>query len=352
MRMSVTRRAVVRGATIGVAALLATVSSTTLSFAASKTIGVSIPTLDNPFWVRAVDFAEAAAKALDVELVVVGAENKEDKQLTDVQSLIARGVDALVITPQSTASAPGLIKLANRANLPIMVVDRYPGFEANNANAPYLGFIGPNDVTAGQDIVKALVAKGGKKLVGLGGNAGSSVAEGRQQGLEEQVKAAGVDLVQYVSAGESEDDGYGAMQNLLAAHPSGTIDAVWCYNDGLCLGAFRAIKQAGRDKEIILGGMDLVPQALDLIQQKTNFVFSTGGHWLQLGFGVMIATDKINGHDPISTDIRLDLLGVDGENFSTFKTQFVDNTPPYDVKEYTLTNNPKATAQTFPLKVK
>jgi ABC-type sugar transport system substrate-binding protein len=126
---------------------------------------------------------------------------------------------------------------------------------------------------------------------------------------------------------------------------------VWCYNDALCLGAFRAIRQAGREGEIRLGGMDLVPQALELIEQESNYVFSTGGHWLQLGFGVMIAFDKLNGKDPLQTDIRLSLLGVDSENFAKFKEQFIDNAPPHDVKQYTLTHNPSATSQTFPLEV-
>jgi simple sugar transport system substrate-binding protein/ribose transport system substrate-binding protein len=179
------------------------------------------------------------------------------------------------------------------------------------------------------------------------------VAEGRQQGLETAIKdGSGTELVQYVGVGESEDDGYQAMQNLLAAHGPGTIDSVWCYNDALCLGAFRAVRQAGRDKEIRLGGMDLVPQALDLIQQGSNYVFSTGGHWLQLGFGVMVAFDAMNGHKPLDTDIRLDLLGVNSKNFTTFKSQFIDNPPPYDVKEFTISYNPKATAQTFPLQTK
>lgn len=351
MSFAISRRALARVAALPL--MLAAVGLTPpLAQAKEATIGVSIPTLDNPFWVRAVDFAEHAAKTLGVKLVVVGAENREEKQLADVQSLLARGVDALVVTPQSTASAPGIIKLANRANLPIVIVDRYPGFEAKNANAPYLAFIGPDDVTAGRDIANFLIKSGSKKIVGLGGLPGSSVAEGRQRGLDEAIKASGATLVQYVGAGESEDNGYTAMQNLLAAHPAGSIDGVWCYNDALCLGAFRAVRQAKREGEIRLGGMDLVPQALDLIDKKTNYVFSTGGHWLQLGFGVMIAYDKINGHDPIKSDIRLELLGVNGENFGKFKAQFIDSAPPYNVKDYTLTNNPKATAQTFPLQVK
>jgi simple sugar transport system substrate-binding protein/ribose transport system substrate-binding protein len=350
MSSNLTRRGLIRAASATALSLGALVSATSFASAQTTTIGVSIPTLDNPFWVNAVNFAEHAADALGIELVVVGAENREDKQLADVQSLIAGGASALVVTPQSTASAPGLIMLADRAGLPIVIVDRYPGFEPENADAPYVAFIGPNDVTAGRDIAQYLIDQGATKLVGLGGLPGSSVAEGRQQGLDEAVAgASGVELVQYVGAGESEDAGYQAMQNLLAAHGAGEIDAVWCYNDALCLGAFRAIRQAGRDGEIKLGGMDLVPQALDLIEQGTNFVFSTGGHWLQLGFGVMIAFDAVNGHPPIDSDIRLDLLGVNGENFAAFKEQFIDNAPPYDVTQYTITNNPATTAQTFPL---
>ncbi|MGH6754339.1 MAG: substrate-binding domain-containing protein, partial [Bradyrhizobium sp.] len=325
MSLNVTRRALLCAAGATALGLSALVSATSFAIAQSKTIGVSIPTLDNPFWVNAVTFAKHAADGLGIKLVVVGAENREDKQLADVQSLIAGGANALVVTPQSTASAPGLIMLAKRANLPIVIVDRYPGFAAENDKAPYVAFIGPNDVSAGRDIAQYLIGQGARKIVGLGGLPGSSVAEGRQQGLDEAVKAAsGVELVQYVGAGESEDAGYQAMQNLLAAHGAGKIDAVWCYNDALCLGAFRAIRQAGRDKEIKLGGMDLVPQALDLIQQGTNYVFSTGGHWLQLGFGVMIAFDAVNGHKPLKTDVRLDLLGVNGKNFADFKTQFID----------------------------
>jgi len=317
-------------------------------------IGVSVPTLDNVFWVRAVDFAKHTANTLGVELVVVGAENKEEKQLNDVQSLISRGVKALVVTPQSTATAPGLIRLANRSNIPIMIVDRYPGFPAKNDKAPYLGFIGPDDVTAGRDITNALVNKGATKIVGIGGLPGSSVAEGRQKGLNEAVSEAagkGVKLVQYIGAGESQDNGYSAMQNLLAAHPAGTIDGVWCYNDSLAIGAYRAIQQAGRSNEIVIGGMDLTPDALNLIEKKTNFIYSTGGHWLQVGFGVMIAYDALNGHPPIKDDIRLSLIGVDSANFAKFKQEYIDNPPPFNVKDYVVTFNAKADRQTFPLLV-
>lgn len=349
MTISANRRSFIRNVGLVGAVAVGLISATSLANAAKVKIGLSVPTLDNPFWVNAVNFAKHAADGLGVDLTIVASEGKEEKQLADVQSMISNGVQALVITPISTANAAGLIKLANKAKLPAMMVDRYPGFEPDNKDAPYLGFIGPNDVSAGRDIAKALLAAGSKKIVGIGGVPGSSVADGREKGLRE---AAGAALVQYVAAGESEDKGYEAMQNLLAAHPKGTIDGVWCYNDGLCLGAYRAIKQAGRDNEIKIASMDLVPQVLELIEKKTNYTFSTGGHWLQLGFGVIMAYDKVNGRDPLTKIARLDLLGVNGDNFATFKKQFIDNPPPYNVKDFSLTYNAKATSQQFPLATK
>jgi len=344
------------------ALLFATCAPLTLTFSAAAqptaqqqhvTIGVSIPTLDNPFWVRSVNFAEHVARQLGAELVIVDAQNREDKQIGDVQSLVSRGVQALVVTPQSTASAPGLIRIAGRAGLPVMIVDRHPGFPAQNKDAPYLGFIGPDDVYAGRAIANHLISTGAKKIVAIGGFPGSSVAEGRKAGLEEAMAAhPEVTLVQYFGAGESEEAGYQAMQNLLSAHGKGEIDGVWCYNDALCLGAFRTIRQAGRSNEIKLAGMDLVPQAVDLIAQDTNYVFSTGGHWLQLGFAVLIAYDKVQGHDPLERNILLSLLDVDSASFDKFKAQFIDAQPPYEVKAYSLTFNPKAQRQTFPLKIK
>lgn len=66
----------------------------------------------------------------------------------------------------------------------------------------------------------------------------------------------------------------------------------------------------------------------------------------------MIAYDKLHNHNPINTDIRLNLLGVNSTNFATFEKQFIDSPPPYDVKQYTLTNNPATTSQIFPLQTK
>ncbi len=290
-------------------------------------IGASVPYMNDPAWTRIVDYAQYVAKILDVDLVVVDAAGKEDKQIADVQSLLARNVSALVFVPVSKANAPAIIRMADRAKIPAIATDLYPGFPANNPDAPYLTFVGPDNVAAGRKIAEFMIDHGVKNFVAIGGTPGDSNNQERSQGMRDAIAAAagkGVKLLQYVGVLQSEDNGYATMQNLLSAHPKGAIDGGWCYNDALCVGAYRAIKQAGRDNEIKIGSMDLNPQALDLIKDKTNFIYSIGGHWVMLGFATMIAYDYLHGHKPLSEFSRIEDVGVDASGFDKFKAEYIE----------------------------
>ena len=336
---------------VGVAAA---VSATSSAEAVEKklVIGASVPLLNDPAWVRIIDYGQYVAKQLGVELAVVDAQGKEDKQIADVQSLLSRGVDVLVFVPVSAANAPAIIRLANRAKVPAIADDRYPGFPANNPDAPYLTFVGPDNVDCGRKIGEYMISHGVKNFVAVEGTPGDANNQERTKGFKDAVAAHagdGVKLLQEIGVLQTEDNGYAAMQNLLSAHPSGTIDGVFCYNDALCVGAYRAIKQAGRDKEIRLGATDLNPQALDLIKADTNYIYSIGGHWVMVGFAVMIAYDYMHGHKPLSEFSRIEDVGVDAAGFEKFKAHYIDALPSFDIKQYMLTFNPNAKTQTPPL---
>lgn len=299
------------------------------------TIGVSYPTANSPFWQRYTDFIEDGGDQLGVEINAVSADENEQKQLSDVQNLISQGVDGLIITPQSTSIAPTLLRAAKRADIPVVVTDRYPGYEpGEQEEADYVAFLGPNDEQAGRGIAEALAEAGGDKFLALGGVPGNSVAEGRKTGLEQGLDAAGAELVQFQAAGDSEENGLTTMENMLQANPSGSANAIWCFNDNLCQGAIRAASNAGRDGEFVFGGMDLTPQAISAIEEGT-YTVSFGGHWLQGGFGLAILFDKINGTDPAEPIVKLDLLKVDSSNVERFKEKYLDNPPEYDFNELT-----------------
>jgi ABC-type sugar transport system substrate-binding protein len=341
-------------ATVVTLGLIGAFSQTSPAAAEEKklVIGASVPLLNDPAWVRIIDYAQFVAKQLDVTLDVVDAQGKEDKQINDIQSLLSKHIDALLFVPVSAANAPAIIRLANRAKVPAVATDRYPGFPANNPDNPYMTFVGPDNVECGRKIGEYLIAHGAKNFVAVEGTPGDANNQERTQGMHDAIAAhasVGVRMVQEVGALQTEDNGYQLMQNLLAAHPRGTVDGVFCYNDALCVGAYRAIKQAGRDKEMILGATDLNPQALDLIKAKTNYVYSIGGHWVMVGFATMIAYDYLHGHKPLSEFSRIEDVGVDASGFERFKDQYIDHLPSFDIKQYMLTFNPKATTQTPPL---
>ena len=317
--------------------------STSSSPAEDLTVGVSYPTADNVFWSSYMAFVEDGAEQLGIEIVAVAAENDEDKQINDVENLIAQGVDGLIITPQSTAVARSLLRSANEAGIPVVVTDRHPGYDpGEDPDADYIGFIGPNDVTAGSGIAESLIELGATGILALGGQPGSSVAEGRQQGLEEAVEASDAEIVQYQGVGESEEDGLQGAENMLQANPSDTADAFWCYNDSLCMGAIQALRNADRADEFVVGGMDLTPAAIEAIEDGTYDV-SFGGHWLQGGFGLIMLYDSLNGVDPAEPIVKLDLLKVDADNVADFIDQYIDNPPTYDFNDLSRFQNPDAT---------
>ena len=319
--------------------------ATTAPSAAMKsyTIGVSYPTSNSPFWQAYLAFVNDGAKQLGITINAVSADTNEQKQVADIQNLISQGVDGMIITPQSTAVAPQELKLISDAHIKVVVVDRYPGYDpGTHPDADYVAFLGPNDVQAGQGIAEALIAAGGNKILALGGLNGSSVAEGRKTGLNQGIAAKSGTLVQYIAAGETVELGLSNAESMIQAHPAGTANAFWCYNDNLCMGAIKAAKNAGRSADFKFGGMDLTPDAITAISDG-SYTVSFGGHWLQGGFGLIALYDALNGKAPKTAVVKLNLLQIDSSNVAKFKAQYIDNPPVYDFKQLSQVFNPAAT---------
>ena len=87
--------------------------------------------------------------------------------------------------------------------------------------------------------------------------------------------------------------------------------------------------------------MDLNEDAVNAIKAG-DLAFSTGGHWLQGGFGLITLYDALHGVEPAERIIKLDLLGVDKTNVDQFLEEFVNNPPSYDIPNLSRANNPDA----------
>lgn len=301
------------------------------------TIGYSYPTKNNEFWGNALEHVNLAAEQFGVKILADDANNKQEEQISDVQNMIASGIQGLILAPQDASVVPGILSEAKAKNIPVIIVDRYPG-EDVKAGTDYLAFIGPNDVTAGYSIAKSLIDGGAKKIVALGGFDGTSVAEGRKEGLEKAIaESPGVELLQYLAAGENMDQGATAMTNLVQAQPD--LDGVWNYNDSLALAAVDVLKGKGQIPAVKVGGMDLLSPAVESMKAGELW-FSTGGHYMQSAFGLVWLYDAINGKQPPETHVQIDTLGIDQTTVGEFIKQYIDNPSPVDYTEFSQVKHP------------
>jgi len=234
----------------------------TLSLSASFTIGLSLSTLNNPFFVTLRDGALDTAKSLGVELIVVDAQDNPAKQLNDIEDLIQRRVDLIIINPTDSDAIVSAVESANEAGIPVITVDR----AANGGKV--VCHIASDNVAGGrmaaQYVAKLLNGKG--KVVELVGIPGTSAARDRGKGFEEELaKYPGLVLVAKQTANFNRAEGLTVMENILEAHPD--IDAVFAQNDEMALGAIEAIKAAGKLDKIVVVGFDAIPDAVEAVKK-------------------------------------------------------------------------------------
>lgn len=230
--------------------------------AAKPIIGLAVSTLNNPFFVDLRDGAKAAADANNMDLVVVDAQNDPSKQLTNVENLIQQKVSIIIINPVDSKAVVPAIEAANKANIPVITVDRAA------AGGSVVASIASDNVMggkmAGQFIVDKLGGKG--KVVELEGIPGTSAANDRGKGFNEAIKAAaGITVVAKQPADFDRGKGLKVMENILQANPE--IQAVFAHNDEMALGALEAIKASKRTGSIMVVGFDATADAVKAVNE-------------------------------------------------------------------------------------
>ena len=197
---------------------------------------------------------EKAWKDAGYDYVWTNAESDPAKQLSDVEDLLARKPDVLIIAPIEYEALAPVPELAAKAGVPLLVVDRnLPGTPGSNG---WISVITTDFVDSGkraaEDVVAVLQAKkGGAKgnWLHITGNVGASPVIDQGKGME-QVFADHPDikLLSNCDSGNSREGGRKCMEDMLQAFPAGEVDVVIADNDDAALGAIAAIKAAGRDE--------------------------------------------------------------------------------------------------------
>lgn len=226
----------------------------------SLTIGLSISTLNNPFFVTLNEGAQAKADALGAKLTVADAQDNASKQASDVEDLIQQGVDLLLINPVDSAAVASAVEAANAAGIPVITVDR------SSEGGEVVSHIASDNVAGGElagQYLTELVGKGAK-VVELEGVAGSSAARDRGEGFNKAI-AGQLNVVAKQTANFNRAEGLTVMENILQANPD--VVGVFAHNDEMALGALEAIAASGKDIKVI--GFDATDDAQAAVKAGT-----------------------------------------------------------------------------------
>lgn len=236
-------------------------------------VALVLKTANNPFFIDMQKGAEDAAKKLGVNLIVQAAEREVDveKQMQIIENLIQTKVAALCVTPSGSREIVPAIEKANRAGIPVVIVDtRVDPKAMSESSAKIASFIGSDNYEggklAGEFIAKKLGGKG--KVAVLEGIPGHETGDSRLKGFREALKATPeIQIVASQTANWERDQGFNVFQNILQSHPD--VQAVFACSDLMALGAVEAIAAAKKTGQITVIGFDASDEARKAVLSGT-----------------------------------------------------------------------------------
>jgi ribose transport system substrate-binding protein len=218
-------------------------------------------TLANPFFGAVKDAAVAEAKKDGYKVIVADAQNNNQKQLSDVQDMITKGVSAVLLNPIEPKSSTPIVKQANARNIPVITLDR------SSQGGNVASFIASDNVKGGNLICTWLGEHepNGASIAILQGIIGTSPEIDRNKGCTAALqKFPKIKVVAEQPANWDQQQGYTVTQNIMQAHPD--LNAIFGRNDLASLGAIQALQQSGKLDQVKIVSFDGISDALQSIK--------------------------------------------------------------------------------------
>ena len=274
-----------------------------VSIVGNGSIGLSVSTQNNPFFVTLVEGAEAAAEELGVSLSVADAGDDVAKQVSDIEDLVSSNISVLIVNPVDSDGVTGAVQAAIAKGVKVISVDRAVNGVDIDCQIASDNVLGAELAT--QYIVDTLGE--GVKVAELEGTPGASAAIDRSTGFH-NIADEKLDVVVSQTANFDRTEGMSVMENMLQAH--GDIQAVFAANDEMALGAVEAVSGAGKD--ILVVGFDATDDAIDAIQAGRMAATIAQQPALIGSTAVENAVKLINGESiPSSIPVEVTLITID-----------------------------------------
>jgi ribose transport system substrate-binding protein len=272
----------------------------------SGAIGLSISTMNNPFFVTLSEGAEAAAEELGADLVTVDAGDDTAKQASDIEDLISKNVSVLIVNPVDSDAVAPSVKDAIAAGIKVISVDRVVnGVDVDCA-------IASDNVKGAEMATQALLdAVGdGAKVAELQGVSGASATIDRGTGFHNVADSA-LEVVASQTANFNRSEGMSVMENILQANSD--LVGVFAHNDEMALGAIEAIG----DKDIKVVGFDATDDGVQAVKDGTMLA-TIAQQPDQMGKTAVETAQKLIKGETVEKTIPVEVTLVTSENVDSF----------------------------------
>ena len=241
---------------------------TATSPAKKGVIGVSLLTLDNPFFKVIGDKITSEGAKHGYDTIVVSGDKDVAKQSNQIKDFIVKKCAAIVLSPCDSKSIIPVIQEANAADIPVFTVD----IPCHEPGVKIATQVATDNYGGGKEAAKAMIEAlgeaGGKVAIIHFKQAESCIL--RVKGFREVVEQhnaaskAKLDIVTELEGGGAKDIGYKAAQDALQAHPD--LRGIFAINDPTALGARAALEKAGKTDQIVIVGFDGQPEGKQAIK--------------------------------------------------------------------------------------
>ncbi|MEM8802770.1 MAG: ABC transporter substrate-binding protein [Pseudomonadota bacterium] len=224
---------------------------------------------NNPWRIAETKSFQDTAESCGWDLIATDAAGSAAKQVADVDSMIAQGIDVLFLPPREEKPLIPAVKKARAAGIPTFLVDRSVDPAAAKPGEDFVAFLGSDFIDQGARAANWLMEnfEGDKGIiVQLEGTTGSSPANDRKKGFDDTIASDDrFEIVASQTGDFARDLGRQVMETLLQAHPD--VNVVYAHNDEMAIGAIQALELAGRKpgEDVLVVSIDGTRDALQAI---------------------------------------------------------------------------------------
>ena len=279
------------------------------------TIGFSQDTMAHPWRAYMVTSAEAqAGKYSEIkEFIYTDAGGSNEKQIADVEDLISRGVDLIMMSPREAQALVPAVEAIKAAGIPLVVLDREIVGEDYNV------FIGGNNLQIGDELGKYTKANAPANFnyLELEGIPGATPTIQRHEGFTAQIEG-GATRLDAQPANYDLAPAIPIMEDWLTKY-KGQFQVIYAHNDPMILGAINVLKEAGyKPGDVFLVGVDGQREAFEAIKEgwlQATAIYATGG-----ALGLDMAVRVLKG-EPVPKRIITETPVITADNVDDFYDQ-------------------------------